>query len=154
MGVTKTKVTKADIVVKGTEERPYYVIVYHELGKEYDNEGFGSYSLENVLEWRNECLELIEEEKEMAVEMAASTEVLVCNVCGASFKPLANRRYTARDNIVTGAAAALAHREEALFDAFDCPVCGCQVIAQERKRSEVEMACDCCEGEENLDGAG
>lgn len=51
--VEKIKVTEAEIVVRGTIDKPYYVIVYHEVGKSYDNEGFGSYRLENVFEWRN-----------------------------------------------------------------------------------------------------
>ena len=151
MGVTKIKVTKADVVVRGTEEEPYYVIVYHELGKDCDNEGFGSYFLESVLGWRNEYLELIEEDKKVRVEGA---KMLECNVCGARFRPLARQRYTARDNAVMGAVAALSCHEEVLFDAFDCPICGCQIVAQERKRSEVGMACDCCEDEGNFNGAG
>lgn len=57
--VDKTKVTKADIVVKGTVDKPYYVIVYHEVGKDYDNEGFGSYYLTNVFNWRDEYLEIV-----------------------------------------------------------------------------------------------
>lgn len=57
----KIKVTKADIVVKGTAVKPYFVIVYHELGKEYDNEGFGSYDLNNVFKWREDELEVVEE---------------------------------------------------------------------------------------------
>lgn len=27
--------------------------------------------------------------------------------------------------------------EEGLYDAFDCPMCGCQVIAKERKREYI-----------------
>lgn len=57
-------VTKADIVVKGTIDKPYFVIIYHEVGKEYDNEGFGSYDLNNVFRWREECLKIVEVEKE------------------------------------------------------------------------------------------
>lgn len=148
MGVIKTKVTKADVVVRGTKERPYYVIVYHELGKEYDNEGFGSYSLENVLGWRNEYLELIEEGKEVAKE---GTKTLECKACGTRFSPTLERHYVARDCTETGMAAAIGRTKEALwFDAFDCPVCGCQIIAQARKRtvdslcSEVECDCEEC----------
>lgn len=60
--VEKTKVTKADIVVKGTADKPYFVIVYHEVGKDYDNEGLGSYILSNVFKWREEYLQLVEKE--------------------------------------------------------------------------------------------
>ena len=47
--VEKTKVTKADIVVRGNVNKPYFVIVYNEIGNDYDNEGFGLYNLSNVL---------------------------------------------------------------------------------------------------------
>lgn len=62
--VKKLKVTKADIVVKGNVDKPYYVIVYHEVGKDYDNEGFGSYYLENVFKWREENLEIVDENEQ------------------------------------------------------------------------------------------
>lgn len=55
----KIRVTKADIVVKGTIDKPYYVIAYREVGKNYDNEGFGSYFLSNVFKWRDEEIEII-----------------------------------------------------------------------------------------------
>lgn len=29
--------------------------------------------------------------------------------------------------------------EENLYDAFDCPMCGCQVIAKERKRDYISF---------------
>ena len=41
----------------------YFEIVYHEVGKQYDNVGFGSYYLDNVLKWSNEELELVSTEK-------------------------------------------------------------------------------------------
>lgn len=59
--VEKIKVTEAEIVVRGTVDKPYYVIVYHEVGKDYNNEGFGSYRLENVFKWRDERFEKVGE---------------------------------------------------------------------------------------------
>lgn len=58
----KIKADKIDIVVHGTADKPYYVIVYHEIGKDYDNEGFGSYYLENVFKWKEEYFEIVKEE--------------------------------------------------------------------------------------------
>lgn len=58
----KTKVTEAEIVVHGTVDKPYFEIMYHEVGKSYNNIGFGSYTLENVFKWKDEYLELVEEE--------------------------------------------------------------------------------------------
>ena len=31
----------------------------------------------------------------------------------------------------------ITERPEGLYDAFDCPMCGCQVIAKERKREYI-----------------
>lgn len=58
----KTKVTEAEIIVHGTVDKPYFEIMYHEVGKSYNNIGFGSYILENVFKWKDEYLELVEEE--------------------------------------------------------------------------------------------
>lgn len=58
-----------------------------------------------------------------------------CKICGTEFPALVERHYIARDLEKTGLAAAFSSDEPALFDAFDCPNCGCQVIAQQRKLS-------------------
>lgn len=58
----KTKVTEAYIIIQGTVEKPYYGILYHEVGKNYDTIGFGSYYLDNVRKWKEEYLEIVEEE--------------------------------------------------------------------------------------------
>lgn len=47
-----------------------------------------------------------------------------CHVCGKSFDPSKELRYTARSNTMF---------RSSFYDAFDCPFCGCQYIAQERK---------------------
>lgn len=57
-----------------------------------------------------------------------------CNICGCVFPTVIDKHYVARDNGKTGIAAIVTHDEENLYDAFDCPACGCQMIAQERKR--------------------
>ena len=59
----KIKVTKAYIIIEGTLEKPYYGILYHEVGKDYDTIGFGSYCLDNVRQWKDEYLEIVEEEE-------------------------------------------------------------------------------------------
>lgn len=61
--------------------------------------------------------------------------MLKCKVCGKEFEANLERHYVARDIGKTGLAAAFGNNdEENLYDAFDCPYCGCQLIAQERKR--------------------
>lgn len=56
-----------------------------------------------------------------------------CKICGTEFPALADNHYIVRDPEKTGLAAAFSSEESAQFDAFDCPNCGCQVIAQQRK---------------------
>lgn len=60
-----------------------------------------------------------------------------CDVCGCEFVPVAEKHYIARDCCKTGIAVTLVNNEEKLYDAFDCQLCGCQVIAKERKRSYI-----------------
>lgn len=60
--------------------------------------------------------------------------MLKCKVCGKEFEATVKGHYIARDNIKQGAVTVLSSEEESLFDAFDCPHCGCQLIAQGRKR--------------------
>ena len=55
----KAKVDKAIIIVSGTKEEPYFEILYHLLGEDEDNIGFGSYCLTNVFNWREQYLEVV-----------------------------------------------------------------------------------------------
>lgn len=64
--------------------------------------------------------------------------MLKCKVCGKEFEANLERHYVARDIGKTGLAAAFGNNdEENLYDAFDCPACGCQIIVQERKRDYI-----------------
>lgn len=62
--------------------------------------------------------------------------MLKCKICGTEFPAIKDKHYTTRDNGVDGGLSQSLNgkREEKLYDCFDCPNCGCQVIAQERKR--------------------
>lgn len=76
--------------------------------------------------------------------------MLKCEVCGTKFNAIVEKHYIARDNGKTGLAVAFgSNSEESLYDAFDCPMCGCQVIAKERKRSYISYTPD--EEDENND---
>lgn len=55
----KIKVTKLKIIVTGTKEKPYFELMYKELGKEYYNVGYSSYDLNNVFDWKEKCFELV-----------------------------------------------------------------------------------------------
>lgn len=59
----KIKVTEAEIIVRGTVDKPYFEIKYHEVGKLYNNIGFGSYFLEYVFKWKEEYFEIVKEEE-------------------------------------------------------------------------------------------
>lgn len=60
--------------------------------------------------------------------------MLKCKICGTEFPALEERHYIARDNGKTGSFATFLKDETKIYDAYDCPMCGSQVIAQERKR--------------------
>lgn len=60
--------------------------------------------------------------------------MLKCKICGTEFPAVEERHYIARDNSRTGAVAVISKDEEKIYDAYDCPMCGSQIIAQERKR--------------------
>ena len=60
--------------------------------------------------------------------------MLECKVCGAEFPAIKERHYIARDNSRTGAVAVISKDEEKIYDSYDCPMCGSQIIVQERKR--------------------
>lgn len=60
MNNEKLKVLSADIIVTGTKDKPYYEIKYKEVGKNHYNIGYGSYCLDYVFEWKNECFTIVE----------------------------------------------------------------------------------------------
>lgn len=69
--------------------------------------------------------------------------MLKCKVCGTEFPAVEERHYIARDNTRTGAVAVISKDEEKIYDSYDCPMCGSQVIAKERKRKfKPNLSCD------------
>lgn len=61
--------------------------------------------------------------------------MLKCKICGTEFPAIKERHYIARDNNKTGAVVVFSKDEEKIYDAYDCPLCGSQIIAKERKRN-------------------
>lgn len=60
--IEKIKASSAEIIVRGTKEKPYYEIKYFDLS---DNEwkiGYGSYKLEFVFAWKEVCFEIVDDE--------------------------------------------------------------------------------------------
>lgn len=60
--------------------------------------------------------------------------MLKCKICNTEFPPVKERHYVCRENAVTGLSTINRKEEEKDYDCFDCPNCGCQVIARERYR--------------------
>lgn len=60
--------------------------------------------------------------------------MLKCKICGKEFEANLERHYISRDNGKSGFSVLVSDYEVKLYDTFDCPACGCQLIAQERKR--------------------
>lgn len=60
----KIKVESIDVIVTGQKEKPYYAIKYKEVGSNDDCIGYGSYTLEYVLGWKEQCFELVERKSE------------------------------------------------------------------------------------------
>lgn len=58
--VEKIKVSSAEIVVRGSREKPYYEIKYHDLSDGQVHVGYGSYTLDFVFEWLEECFEVVD----------------------------------------------------------------------------------------------
>ena len=48
-----------------------------------------------------------------------------CNVCGHEFTPKKENRYVSTEKAVM-------FSPTKYYDCFDCPVCGCQIVAQQR----------------------
>lgn len=63
-----------------------------------------------------------------------------CKVCEYEFDAVRSGHYIVRDEGKSGLAALSGGVESKIYDAFDCPVCGCQVVAQERKRAYVSVS--------------
>lgn len=64
--------------------------------------------------------------------------MLECKICGCKFPPVIDKHYISRDNGESGVSTVLRKVEGNLYDTFDCPSCGCQMIVQERKRPDKE----------------
>ena len=62
--------------------------------------------------------------------------MLKCKICGTEFPAIKEKHYISRDNGKTGLSSAFgSNDEEKIYDSFDCPMCGSQIVVQERKRN-------------------
>lgn len=62
-----------------------------------------------------------------------------CSICGGQFTPRKNEHYISRDTSKSAGVAAVitGYDEDQWYDTFDCPICGCQIVAQKRNRMVV-----------------
>ena len=59
-----------------------------------------------------------------------------CTVCGLEIIPEIKNHYISRNTIKTGLCTVLGEdKEPELFDTFDCPQCGSQIVVKGRKRA-------------------
>ena len=85
----KHKVKSAEIVVRKIDKKPYYEIKYFDLSDNEYHIGYGSYKLEYVFEWLEQCFEIVEKNtnadkiRNMTDEELAKflSEFSACNVC-------------------------------------------------------------------------
>ena len=59
--IEKIKSTHAEIIVCGKVKKPYFQIRYFDLSDHETHVGYGSYKLEFVFQWLEECFEIIKE---------------------------------------------------------------------------------------------
>lgn len=64
-----------------------------------------------------------------------------CSVCKRDFPLMREDRYTVSERKKTGLVAAFGNAEPGLYDAIDCPHCGCQNVLQVRMYPS-EQFCD------------
>ena len=55
----KIKTTRVEIIVTGKSRKPYFQIRYFDLSDHETHIGYGSYKLEFVFQWLEDCFEII-----------------------------------------------------------------------------------------------
>lgn len=70
----KEKVSSAEIISWNIDGKPYYGIKFKKVGEDDYTVGYGSYKLDYVINWLNECFEFYSEVK-VSVNVAKDTNV-------------------------------------------------------------------------------
>lgn len=55
----KIKVSSIYVIASEHCNKPYYEILYKEVGNDFYNTGYGSFNLDQVLYWRHRCFEVV-----------------------------------------------------------------------------------------------
>lgn len=77
-------------------------------------------------------------DRKMFIPGMESLKTFECKVCGHKFVPKKENKYVVRDRLATGglnSAMSGQYSESKQYDAFDCDLCGCQMVAKERLRT-------------------
>lgn len=72
----------------------------------------------------------------------ATLKKIECKVCGNKFIPKKKNKYVVKDRMINGGVQSALngqYSEAKQYDAFDCEVCGCQIIAKERLKQVDEV---------------
>lgn len=72
----------------------------------------------------------------------SSLKKIECKICGNRFVPRNENKYVVKGRLATGGinnAFSGQYTEPKQYDAFDCDVCGCQIIAKERLKKIDEV---------------
>ena len=70
-------------------------------------------------------------------EETRNIKKITCKVCGKAFYP--KSEYIAKDRVISGGISAAIggnSAEPEIYDAMDCPVCGCQQVLKKRLRKD------------------
>lgn len=79
--------------------------------------------------------------KDIEIPGRSKLNRLKCDVCGYEFVPSRKERYSVKENRIQGGLASAiqgSSEEPKVYDCFDCPACGCQMVAKERLRKVKE----------------
>ena len=77
--------------------------------------------------------------------------MIKCKICGRDFAMLPERHYVCRDFGQKGLKEVFSAKGKMQFDAFDCPLCGCQNAVQVRMidvKDEIDDQDNCDEEDE------
>lgn len=65
--IMKIKAINPEIIVSGDAKKPYFQIKYYDTADNIYHIGYGSYEYGNVIEWLEECFEVIEADEQPVV---------------------------------------------------------------------------------------
>lgn len=129
----KIKVSRAEIVVHGTKEKPYYEIKYHDLSDGKTHIGYSSYNLNFVFEWLEEFFEIMPEKEINRMSTINELVSTLRTLAGLQNKQHHERIINRAADIIESLSAKLAdmerskERSKKMLKYGFCPDCGASV---------------------------